>query len=67
MGHKNSMNVATAFGVVLYEILRGWGALRGIPGFTMGDGDQNPAIAPMGGGDSTTDSTATSGSVPRSR
>jgi len=24
-GHKNSINVATAFGVVLYEILRQWG------------------------------------------
>ncbi len=31
MGHKNSMNVATAFGVVLYEILRGWGALPRTP------------------------------------
>jgi 23S rRNA (guanosine2251-2'-O)-methyltransferase len=26
-GYKNSINVATAFGVVLYEILRGWHAL----------------------------------------
>lgn len=26
-GHKNSMNVATAFGVVLFEVLRRWGAL----------------------------------------
>lgn len=26
-GFKNSMNVATAFGIVLYEILRSWGAL----------------------------------------
>ena len=24
-GHKNSLNIATAFGVVLYEILRKWG------------------------------------------
>jgi len=24
-GYKNSMNVATAFGVVLFEVLRGWG------------------------------------------
>jgi 23S rRNA (guanosine2251-2'-O)-methyltransferase len=27
MGHKNSINVATAFGVVLYEVLRRWGAV----------------------------------------
>lgn len=26
-GHKNSMNVATAFGVVLYGILQRWGAV----------------------------------------
>lgn len=26
-GHKNTINVATAFGVVLYEILRRWGAV----------------------------------------
>ena len=26
-GYKNSMNVATAFGVVTYEILRRWGAV----------------------------------------
>ena len=26
-GYKNSINVATAFGVILYEILRQWGAL----------------------------------------
>ena len=26
-GHKNSINVATAFGVILYEILRQWDAL----------------------------------------
>ncbi len=26
-GYKNSINVATAFGVVFYEILRQWGAL----------------------------------------
>lgn len=26
-GYKNTINVATAFGVVLYEILRQWGAL----------------------------------------
>jgi len=26
-GYKNSINVATAFGVILYEILRRWGAL----------------------------------------
>lgn len=26
-GHKNSINVATAFGVVLYEVLRRWGAV----------------------------------------
>ncbi|MBX7259823.1 MAG: RNA methyltransferase [Candidatus Hydrogenedentes bacterium] len=25
-GHKNTINVATAFGVVLYEVLRRWGA-----------------------------------------
>ena len=24
-GHKNSINVATAFGIILYEILRQWG------------------------------------------
>ena len=27
-GYKNTINVATAFGVVLYEILRQWGALK---------------------------------------
>ncbi|MBI5091588.1 MAG: RNA methyltransferase [Candidatus Hydrogenedentes bacterium] len=27
-GYKNTINVATAFGVVLYEILRQWGALN---------------------------------------
>ena len=27
LGHKNSINVATAYGVVLYEVLRQWGAL----------------------------------------
>lgn len=27
LGHKNSINVATAYGVVLYEILRRWGAV----------------------------------------
>jgi tRNA G18 (ribose-2'-O)-methylase SpoU len=27
MGHKNSLNVATAFGVVLYDVLRRWGAV----------------------------------------
>ncbi len=32
-GHKNTINVATAFGVVLYEILRTWGVLAG-PGPT---------------------------------
>ena len=26
-GHKNSLNIATAFGVVLYEVLRKWGRL----------------------------------------
>lgn len=26
-GHKNTVNVATAFGVVLFEILRQWGAV----------------------------------------
>ncbi|HIJ66403.1 MAG TPA: TrmH family RNA methyltransferase [Candidatus Hydrogenedentes bacterium] len=27
-GYKNSLNVATAFGIILYEILRQWGALQ---------------------------------------
>jgi len=27
LGHKNSINVATAFGVILYEILRRWGVV----------------------------------------
>ena len=27
LGHKRSMNVATTFGVILFEILRQWGAL----------------------------------------
>lgn len=27
-GYKNSMNVATAFGVVLYEVLRTWGVFN---------------------------------------
>ncbi len=26
-GYKNSMNVATAFGIVLYEVLRRWKAI----------------------------------------
>ncbi len=30
-GYKNTVNVATAFGVVLYEILRAWGALATRP------------------------------------
>lgn len=29
LGHKNSINVATAFGVILYEVLRQWQALGG--------------------------------------
>jgi len=29
-GYKNTINVATAFGVVLYEILRRWGAIEPI-------------------------------------
>jgi len=34
LGYKNSINVATAFGVILYDVLRHWGALPGgrIPG-----------------------------------
>ena len=34
-GHKNSLNVATAFGIILYDILGRWGALDGksdVPG-----------------------------------
>ena len=27
-GHKNTINVATAFGIILYDILGKWGALR---------------------------------------
>lgn len=27
LGHKNTINVATAFGIVLFEILRRWGAV----------------------------------------
>jgi len=27
-GYKNSINVATAFGVILYEVLRSWDALK---------------------------------------
>ncbi|MCX5759738.1 MAG: TrmH family RNA methyltransferase [Candidatus Hydrogenedentes bacterium] len=27
LGHKNTINVATAFGIILYEILRRWNAL----------------------------------------
>jgi tRNA G18 (ribose-2'-O)-methylase SpoU len=27
LGHKNTINVATAFGVVVYEIIRRWGAV----------------------------------------
>jgi len=27
-GHKNTINVATAFGIILYDILGRWGALR---------------------------------------
>ncbi|HJP37197.1 MAG TPA: RNA methyltransferase [Gammaproteobacteria bacterium] len=27
MGHKNSLNVATAFGVVLYDVLRRWSSI----------------------------------------
>lgn len=30
-GHKNTINVATAFGIVLFEILRQWGALDARP------------------------------------
>ncbi len=29
MGYKNSINVATAFGIVLYDILARWNVLEG--------------------------------------
>ena len=45
LGYKNSINVATAFGIVLYDILGQWGALRE-PAATAAPRNRTPAPCP---------------------
>ncbi|HOF41804.1 MAG TPA: RNA methyltransferase [Candidatus Hydrogenedentes bacterium] len=45
LGYKNTINVATAFGIVLYDILGQWGALRE-PAASAGPKNQKPAPCP---------------------
>ncbi|HOD49426.1 MAG TPA: RNA methyltransferase [Candidatus Hydrogenedentes bacterium] len=45
LGYKNTINVATAFGIVLYDILGKWGVLR-TPGATAAPNSRPPALFP---------------------
>ena len=42
-GLKNSLNVASAGAIVVYEVLRQWGALGG-------EGEEAPSVPPQSGG-----------------
>lgn len=48
LGYKNTINVATAFGIVLYDILGQWGVLRGAEATAA---PSNPLPEPCPGGD----------------
>jgi tRNA G18 (ribose-2'-O)-methylase SpoU len=45
LGYKNTINVATAFGIVLYDILGQWDALRN-PAATAAPSNRQPAPCP---------------------
>ncbi|MFO7976217.1 MAG: RNA methyltransferase [Candidatus Hydrogenedentota bacterium] len=45
LGYKNTINVATAFGIVLYDILGQWGVLRGAEA-TVAPSNRPPELCP---------------------